>query len=73
MGRIKKIISEKEYGFIIDEQTKEEFFFHKSVFKGDWDRLVRISPPLAYIGPEVLFKVIDHKKGPRAIKVEVLI
>lgn len=70
IGRVKSI-KNSGYGFIIDD-TGEEFFFHHSQFKGDWEELRKISPPNTEVGPTVLFRAIEHKRGPRAEKVELI-
>lgn len=69
-----KIIMAKGYGFITFENQdgeEEDIFFHCSQFKGDWDELMYNSPPQSQKRPMVLFKVQEHPKGPRAIKVEM--
>jgi cold shock CspA family protein len=66
-----KVIKEGGYGFIISD-TGEEYFFHHSVFQGNWEALKRICPPLSSQGPQVVFKEQWHKKGPRAYIVELV-
>ncbi len=63
-GTIKKIVSEKGYGFISGDQS--QFFFHRSsVIEGDFDTLRE--------GQRVEFQVdSDRGKGPRAKEVKVL-
>jgi cold shock CspA family protein len=72
IGRVKKILA-RGFGFITDEGG-EDYFFHNTQFKGDWDALKLVSPPMVEDGkgPEVQFKVVDHKRGPRAEKVELI-
>lgn len=69
IGKIKKIDT-RGYGWITSGDT--DFFFHMSEYAGNWKELIIISPPINDEGPEVLFKAIEHEKGPRAVKVELL-
>lgn len=59
------------YGFIVSEDG-EQFFFHITAFKGDWEELKKNNPPTAVAGQEVLFKAVEHPRGPRATNVEVI-
>jgi cold shock CspA family protein len=70
IGRIKKIM-EPGYGFIVTEEG-EQFFFHISSFIGDWDKLKKDNPPNGTARDHVQFKAIEHRRGPRAINVEVI-
>lgn len=36
-GTVRKIVAEKNYGFIKTDKT--DYFFHKSAFDGHWDDL----------------------------------
>ena len=56
-GTIKKIVSERGFGFIAAEDGKE-FFFHKSGTEGDFDSLMG--------GEKVSFEIETSPKGPRA-------
>lgn len=69
IGKI-KVIKSTGYGFIT--VVDEDYFFHESQYKGDWEKLKELSPPNTPEGPEVQFHVIEHKRGPRAIKVELI-
>jgi CspA family cold shock protein len=61
-GTIKRVISERGFGFIADEEGKE-YFFHRDGLSStiDFDRLVG--------GETVSFDVEAGPKGPRAVKV----
>jgi cold shock protein len=61
-GTIKRVISERGFGFIADDEGKE-YFFHRDGLSStiDFDRLVG--------GETVSFDVEAGPKGPRAVKV----
>jgi cold shock protein len=61
-GTVKKVISDRGFGFIAAEDGKE-YFFHRSGLQGslDFDRLVG--------GEKVSFDVESSPKGPRATNV----
>jgi CspA family cold shock protein len=61
-GTIKKLVSDRGFGFIAAEDGKE-YFFHRSGTEGDFDRLVG--------GESVTFEVEQSQKGPRANKVRL--
>ena len=58
-GTVKKVISDRGFGFIAAEDGKE-YFFHRSGLQGslDFDRLVG--------GEKVSFEIESSPKGPRA-------
>ncbi len=56
-GTIKKLVSDRGFGFIAAEDGKE-YFFHRSGTEGDFDRLVG--------GEQVTFEIETSQKGPRA-------
>ena len=62
-GTIKRVISERGFGFIADGEGKE-YFFHRDGLSDsvDFDRLVG--------GESVSFEVESGPKGPRAIQVQ---
>jgi CspA family cold shock protein len=60
-GTIKKLVSDRGFGFIAAEDGKE-YFFHRSG-AADFDRLVG--------GERVSFEVEPSPKGPRAGRVQV--
>jgi CspA family cold shock protein len=62
-GTIKKLISERGFGFITAEDGKD-YFFHKDGLSSslDFDRLVG--------GESVTFEVEAGPKGPRAVQVQ---
>lgn len=62
-GWIKKVMREKGFGFIRDDQDNEYFFHRSSVDKGGFDRLTE--------GQMVSFEVESSSKGPRAAMVKV--
>lgn len=61
-GTVKKVISDRGFGFITAEDGKE-YFFHRGGLESsvDFDRLVG--------GEKVEFEVESSPKGPRAVKV----
>lgn len=61
-GTIKRVISERGFGFIAAPDGKE-YFFHKDGLASslDFDRLVG--------GEEVTFEIESAPKGPRAVQV----
>lgn len=64
-GRIKKIVSEKQYGFI--QTDRSDYFFHKEDFDGDWKDLCKQFEAGAEI--EVTFEPSRTDKGLRAREV----
>ena len=62
-GTIKKLVSERGFGFIAAEDGKE-FFFHRSGTEGDFDSLQG--------GEKVAFEIEASPKGPRARSVRAL-
>ena len=62
-GTIKKLVSDRGFGFITDDDGKE-FFFHKSGTEGDFDTLQG--------GEKVAFESEASPKGPRARSVRAL-
>ncbi|MEI6494594.1 MAG: cold shock domain-containing protein [bacterium] len=62
-GTIKKLVSDKGFGFIArDGQAKDLFFHSNSVISPTFDELRE--------GDEVSFEVADSPKGPNAIDVK---
>jgi cold shock protein len=61
-GTIKKVVSDRGFGFIAAEDEKE-YFFHRGGLDGslDFDRLVG--------GERVQFEIETSPKGPRATQV----
>ena len=62
-GTIKKLVSDRGFGFIAAEDGKE-FFFHRSGTEGDFDTLQG--------GEKVTFEIETSPKGPRARSVRAL-
>ena len=61
-GTIKKLVSDRGFGFISAEDGKE-YFFHRSGTDTDFDRLQG--------GERVTFEIENSQKGPRANKVQL--
>jgi len=61
-GTIKKVVSDRGFGFIVAEDAKE-YFFHRDGLDSSlsFDRLVG--------GERVAFEIEDSPKGPRASRV----
>ncbi len=62
-GKIKKLISDRGFGFITAEDGKEVFFHHSALTVGDFDSLVE--------GNGVEFDLESGPQGPRAANVRV--
>lgn len=60
-GKIKKLVRDRGFGFISDEQGKEVFFHRSSVIEGQFESLNE--------GQDVSFAIEQSAKGPRAINV----
>lgn len=60
-GKIKKLIRDRGFGFISDEDGREVFFHQSSIVDGKFDALNEEQ--------EVEFEVEKSPKGPRAINV----
>lgn len=61
-GTIKRVVAEKNFGFIGPEEGTKDIFFHANDLKG-----VQFSE-LA-MGDAVTFDVQESEKGPRAVNV----
>ena len=61
-GTIKKLVSDRGFGFIAAEDGKE-YFFHRSGTETDFDRLQG--------GERVTFEIEPSQKGPRAARVQL--
>ena len=61
-GTIKKLVSDRGFGFIAAEDGKE-YFFHRSGTETDFDRLMG--------GERVTFEIEASPKGPRAGRVQL--
>jgi cold shock protein len=61
-GTVKKVVSDRGFGFITADDAKE-YFFHRSGVESslDFDRLVG--------GEKVEFEIEQSPKGPRAARV----
>jgi cold shock protein len=62
-GSVKKVISDRGFGFITADDGKD-YFFHRNEVQGslDFDRLVG--------GEKVNFEVESNPRGPRAVRVQ---
>jgi CspA family cold shock protein len=62
-GTIKKLVSDRGFGFITGEDGKD-YFFHRDGLDAslDFDRLVG--------GERVSFEIEANPRGPRAVKVQ---
>ncbi len=67
-GQVKKIVSEKKYGFITTAQM--DYFFHKDDFDGHWNDLDKDFSRGKVI--EVEFEPVRSEKGLRASEVRRL-
>ena len=56
-GTVKKLVSDRGFGFIAADDGKE-YFFHRSGTEGDFDSLQG--------GEKVTFEIETSPKGPRA-------
>lgn len=61
-GKVKNIISDKHFGFIVPEDGSKDFFFHESGLQG-----MELSD--LHTGDAVQFDVEETDKGPRAINI----
>jgi CspA family cold shock protein len=61
-GQIKKLVSDRGFGFITGEDG-QEYFFHRSGTSVDFDGLRG--------GEKVTFEIERSQKGPRATSVKV--
>lgn len=62
-GTIKRLIKDRGFGFLVDNATGTEFFFHRSECLSDFDGMKD--------GHSVTFEVGDSPKGPRAKQVRL--
>ena len=68
-GKVKFFNQSKGYGFIVDDESKEEFFVHHTNLI---DKIRDDDTVKEDIGEvrRVLFEVADGKKGPNAVNVK---
>lgn len=62
-GKIKKVVSERGFGFISDTDGREVFFHQSSVVDVKFSDITE--------GQAVEFEVEDSPKGPRAVNVRI--
>lgn len=67
-GSIRRIVTEKGFGFIRSEASGVEYFFHRSGFIGDFDALA--SDVEKGQDVKVEFQDVVNNKGPRAENVK---
>ena len=63
-GEIKKLVSDRGFGFIQTEDGKDVFFHGSGLVEGNFDQL--------QVGQQVTFDMGSGPKGPRAENVRVL-
>jgi len=70
-GKIRKILPQKNYGFIRHKGI--DYFFHRSAYQGDWQQLIE-DASFSQEEPDiqVTFEIEQSDKGPRATNVERL-
>lgn len=63
-GQVRKIVRDRGFGFIRDERSGKEYFFHRAqlVVPNVFETLVE--------GQSVQFDTADNPKGPRAVNVK---
>jgi len=61
-GRIKKLISDRGFGFIEIDGKEDIFFHHSGVLDAKFEGLEE--------GDKVSFEVEQNQKGPRAVEVQ---
>ena len=62
-GIVKRVVSDKGFGFISDFEGRE-YFFHRSEININWDGV--------FEGQKVSFVEVHSPKGPRAEKVKLV-
>ena len=62
-GKIKKLVRERGFGFISDDDGRELFFHQSGLVELQFDSLTE--------GQEVTFEVESSPKGPRAVNVSL--
>ena len=60
-GKIKYFNTEKNYGFILDDDSGLDYFFHANDVETPWTILV---------GDSVVFELGESERGPKAKKVQ---
>ena len=64
LGHVKWYDDERGYGFIVDEETGEEYFVHQSALESGMTTLLE--------GQLVEFEVVHRQKGPEAVYILTL-
>ena len=63
-GYVKKLVTDKGYGFIKNKDLNQEWFFHRSGMAEDASEFDTLRE-----GDRVEFEVEESHKGPRAVRV----
>ncbi|MFC1592734.1 cold-shock protein [Candidatus Omnitrophota bacterium] len=63
-GKIKKLVSDRGFGFISDTDGREVFFHQSGLAEAKFDVLSE--------GQDVEFEVENSQKGPRAINIKIV-
>jgi CspA family cold shock protein len=63
-GKIKKVVSDRGFGFIAAENGKEIFFHRSALPPGGYEAL--------HEGTQVEFQVEEGNRGPRAVNMKVI-
>ena len=68
-GIVKRIIGNRNFGFIRADTTGTEYFFRRDDFVGHWDDLVYDAENTSKVVPVEFETSPDSPKGPRAANV----
>jgi cold shock CspA family protein len=71
-GVIKRLVANRQFGFIRNNMTGTEYFFHKDDFNGHWNDLVNDADEKSVEIPVNFDPIKDSPKGPRAANVRRL-
>ncbi|MEW6100822.1 MAG: cold shock domain-containing protein [Candidatus Omnitrophota bacterium] len=63
-GKVKKVVSERGFGFISDTDGREVFFHQSGLVEAQFSDLKE--------GTDVEFEIENSPKGPRAVSVKVV-
>ncbi len=64
-GKIKRIMSDRGYGFIVAPERDNDIFFHQSNLQDTFFAKLRE-------GQEVEFEIAEGRKGPEAINIKLI-
>lgn len=68
IGKVRRIVEDKGFGFIKSDLNAVDYFFHKSGFDGHWGDLINDVNDKKEVVVE--FDVVASAKGPRAENVK---